>query len=125
MNEIVLSGPGKNCLSTVMMDFLIGKLREADGGPVLLTGAGDAFCAGLDLKELASLDAAGLQAYLRKLETMVEALYSHAGPVVAAANGHAIAGGSVLLLCCDLKIATKHPKVKFGLNELALGVRFP
>jgi enoyl-CoA hydratase len=125
MNEIVLSGPGKNCLSTAMMDFLIAKLREAEGGPVLLTGAGDAFCAGLDLKELASLDAAGMQAYLRKLETMVETLYRHPGPVVAAANGHAIAGGCVLLLCSDVKIGSNHPKVKIGLNELALGVRFP
>ena len=125
MNEIVLSGPGKNCLSTSMMEFLIAKLSEAKGEPVLLTGAGDAFCAGLDLKELASLDGPRLVAYLRRLEVMIDALYRHPAPTVAAVNGHAIAGGCMLLLCCDLKIATTHPKAKIGLNELALGVRFP
>jgi enoyl-CoA hydratase len=125
MKEIVLNGPGKNCLSLSMMEFLITGLREANGGPVLLTGAGDAFSAGLDLKEVASLDAGGLERYLRKLETMVDALYRHEGPVVAAVNGHAIAGGCMLLLCCDFKIAARNPKLKIGLNELALGVRFP
>jgi enoyl-CoA hydratase len=125
MNEIVMEGPGKNCLSTAMMDFLLLRLREASGGPLLLTGAGDAFCAGLDLRELSGLDGAGLEAYLRKLESLVETLYSYPGPTVAAVNGHAIAGGCVLALCCDQQVATLNPKTKIGLNELALGVRFP
>lgn len=125
MIEIQLNGPGKNCLSTSMMDSLIDRLAAANGAPVLLTGAGDAFCAGLDLRELASLDAAGLKAYLLKLEKMVEVVYRYPGPLVGAANGHAIAGGTVLLLCCDYRVCTRHPKVKLGLNELALGVTFP
>lgn len=125
MREIVLDGPGKNCLSTRMMDFLIGQLAEGKGAPTLLTGAGDAFCAGLDLKEVASLDARGLEAYLRKLEQLVDALYRYPGPTVCAANGHAIAGGCVLLLCCDVRVLADSPKVKVGLNELALGVAFP
>lgn len=125
MREIVLDGPGKNCLSTRMMDFLIGQLAEGKGAPTLLTGKGDAFCAGLDLKEVTSLDAKGLEAYLRTLEQLVDALYRYPGPMVCAANGHAIAGGCVLALACDHRIAKADPFVRIGLNEVALGLRFP
>lgn len=125
MVEITMSGPGKNALGTEMMDFLLTQLREASGRPVLLTGAGDAFCAGLNLKELSGLDGAGLEAYLRKLEAVVETLYTYPGPTVALINGHAIAGGCVLALCCDHQVAQDSPSARIGLNELALGVRFP
>lgn len=123
--DVVIEGPGKNCLSSKVMDTLLAKLQDAAGAPVLLTGAGDVFCAGLDLKELGSLDALGIERYLRKLEALVEALYAYPGPLVACVNGHAIAGGCVLAMCCDHQVATTSPKVKIGLNELALGVRFP
>lgn len=125
MIEITLSGPGKNALGSALMDEVLGQLHEASGRAVLLTGAGDAFCAGLDLKELASLDAAGMETYLRKLEALVETLYTYPGPTVALVNGHAIAGGCVLALCCDHQVAAADPRIKIGLNELALGLRFP
>ncbi len=125
MVEIVLEGRGKNALGTPMMDFLLARLQEAAGSPVLLTGAGDAFCAGLDLKELQSLDPAGFEAYLRKLEAVVETLYTYPGPTVAWINGHAIAGGCVLALCCDHQVCADRPEIKIGLNEVALGLQFP
>jgi enoyl-CoA hydratase/carnithine racemase len=125
MFEITLSGPGKNALGTEMMDFLLEKLREADGRPVLLTGGGDAFSAGLNLKEVASLEADGMERFLRKLETVCSALYRYPGPTVALVNGHAIAGGCILALCCDYRVAAADPKIKIGLNEVALGLRFP
>ena len=125
MFEITLSGPGKNALGSEMMDFLLARLGEAGGQPVLLAGAGDAFCAGLNLKELAGLDAAGIERYLRKLEQVIEALYLYPGPTVAWVNGYAIAGGSVLALCCDHIVAADLPKSKIGLNEIAIGLRFP
>lgn len=125
MFEITLSGPGKNALGTAMMTFLIDQLREAAGRPVLLTGAGDAFSAGLNLKEVTSLDRAALLDFLRLLERCMTALYLYPGPTVAAVNGHAIAGGCVLTLCCDRRVLAKNPRLKIGLNEVALGVRFP
>ena len=125
MIEIVLDGPGKNALSTAMMDNLLEKLREAYGEPVLLSGKADAFCAGLDLKEVASLDASGMEAFLRKLEALVEALYTYPGPTVALVNGHAIAGGCILALCCDHQVAADNPKIKIGVTELSLGLQFP
>jgi enoyl-CoA hydratase len=125
MVEIVMNGPGKNALGSEMMDFLLGKLAEAAGKPILLTGTGDAFSAGLNLKEVASLDTAGMETFLGKLEKLMTALFLYPGPTVALVNGHAIAGGGLLTLCCDYRIATRNTKTKIGLNEVALGLRFP
>ena len=125
MFEIAMAGPAKNALGTEMMEFVLAGLDEAAGRPVLLTGTGDSFSAGLNLKEVASLDRAGMEAFLRLLERMVAALFSYPGPTVALVNGHAIAGGCVLTLCCDHRVAVPSPSSRIGLNELALGLRFP
>ena len=125
MKTILLSGPGKNALSTELMERTLASLRGAGDAPILLTGEGDAFSAGLDLKEVASLDAIGLTTFLGLIEDLVQALYEHPGPTVAWVNGHAIAGGCVLELCCDVRVMTAREGARIGLNEVALGVRFP
>ena len=125
MREIRLDGPGKNSLGTTMLTFLIAELEAAGGEPVLLTGAGDAFSAGLNLKEIGALEADGMLEFLRLLERAVAALYLYPGPTVALVNGHAIAGGCVLTLACDHRVLAANPKIKIGLNEVALGMRFP
>jgi enoyl-CoA hydratase len=123
--EIVMKGPGKNSLGTEMMDWLLARLREAGSAPVLLTGDGDGFSAGLNLKEVASLDPLQMESFLRKFDTLAETLYTYPGPTVAYINGHAIAGGCVLALCCDYQVALNNLKTRIGLNELALGAAFP
>jgi enoyl-CoA hydratase len=125
MIEITLDGPGKNALGTTLMEAARGRLRAAGGAPVLLTGAGDAFSAGLDLKEVVNLDQAGMTRFLGLLEDLVATLFAYPGPTVAAVNGHAIAGGCVLALCCDHRIVRGEPRLRMGLNEVALGVPFP
>lgn len=125
MVEIVLSGPGKNALGTALMQRLRADLRAAGGAPVLLRGEGDAFSAGLDLMEVASLDAPGMTAFLQELEGLVRDVWSYPGPTAAAVNGHAIAGGCIVAMACDLRVATDNPKARIGLNEVALGLRFP
>jgi Delta3-Delta2-enoyl-CoA isomerase len=125
MREIRLDGPGKNSLGTAMLTHLVAELRGAAGEPVLLTGAGDAFSAGLNLKEVAALEGEAMLEFLRLLERAVAALYLYPGPTVALVNGHAIAGGCVLTLACDHRVALANPKIKIGVNEVALGLRFP
>jgi enoyl-CoA hydratase/carnithine racemase len=126
MRELVLSSPGKNALSSSVLGALVRDLRAARDEPVLLTGAGDVFSAGLDLREVAALggpeDARRL---LAVLEDAVEALFTHPAPTVALVNGHAIAGGCVLALCCDFRVAPPDPRARIGLNEVALGLAFP
>jgi enoyl-CoA hydratase/carnithine racemase len=125
MIDIVLDSPGKNALGTALMSSLREQLRKANGEPVLLRGAGDALSAGLDLREVVSLDTDGMRRFLGLLDDLVLDLYTYTGPTVALVNGHAIAGGCVLALCCDVRIAQRNPRVRIGLNEVALGVRFP
>lgn len=125
MKTLLLAGPGKNSLSTELMERMLASVREAGDAPLLLTGDGDAFSAGLNLKEVASLDVGGLTRFLGVLEDLVQALYEHPGPTVAWVNGHAIAGGCVMALCCDVRVMTAREGVRIGLNEVALGLRFP
>jgi enoyl-CoA hydratase/carnithine racemase len=125
MYELVISAPGKNALTIPVLESLADGLEKAAGQPVLLTGAGDAFSTGLNLKELAGLDAPGVRRLLADLEALVESLFTHPAPTVALVNGHAIAGGCVLALCCDFRIAAADPRIRIGLNEVALGLPFP
>lgn len=125
MVEIVMSTPAKNALGTGLMEWLLERIAAAGDEPILLTGAGDAFSAGLDLREIASLDAPAMEIFLRTLERLCVSLYTHPAPTAAAVNGHAIAGGAILAACCDVRVATRSPKAKIGLNEVALGLRFP
>ena len=125
MYTIEMSGPAKNALGTEMLQWLRAELAAADGRPVLLTGTGDAFSAGLNLKELASFEASGMERFLVLLEDTVHDLFHYPGPTAAAVNGHAIAGGCVLELCCDVRVATTNARARIGLNEVALGLRFP
>ena len=122
---ILLEGPGKNALGSELMARTRQALARASGAPVLLSGAGGVFSAGLDLKEVSSLDPQGMRAFLEGLEALVIDLFHYPGPVVAALPGHAIAGGAVIALCCDHIVACTEPRARIGLNEVAIGLRFP
>ncbi len=125
MRIVRIEGPGKNALGTGLMTSLRERIREADGDGLLLVGAGDAFSAGLDLKEVASLDVPSMERFLRNLQDLLLELFLYPGPTVACVNGHAIAGGCLLALACDHRVAARAPKARIGLNEVALGLRFP
>lgn len=125
MREIILDAPGKNAISTKVMEDLERDLAAAGGEPILLTGAGDAFSAGLNLEEVASLKPEALDAFLAYLDHVCALLFDYPAPTVAFVNGHAIAGGSIFTLCCDGRVGRDDPKIKLGLNETALGVTFP
>ena len=103
--ELTMSAPGKNSLSSAHMRELIGRIGEAEARPLLLSGSEGAFSAGLNLKEVASLDEPGMERFLLLLDDLIDALFVYPGPTVACVNGHAIAGGCVLVLCCDLRVA--------------------
>jgi enoyl-CoA hydratase len=125
MKEIILSAPGKNALGSELIASVISGFEAAAGEPVLITGAGDAFSAGLNLKEIASLDGDAMRRFLALLDRMVETVFEYPAPTVALVNGHAIAGGCVLALAADHRVMTNDPKARIGLNEVALGLRFP
>src|SRR5262249_20337234 len=125
MVEIIADGPRRNALSSDLMARLLEQIAAARGEPLLVSGAGPAFSAGLDLREVASLGPDRMAAFLNLLESLFATLYQYPAPTVALVNGHAIAGGCVLALCCDARVSVADPAVKIGLNEAALGVVFP
>jgi enoyl-CoA hydratase/carnithine racemase len=123
--EVLLDGPGKNALGTPVMQAALDKVRAARGKPILLSGKGDAFSAGLNLKEIAALDGPGLGRFLTLFDDLVVVLLSHDAPIVSCVNGHAIAGGCIVAMCTDLRVATSAPAARIGLNEVPLGLVFP
>src|SRR5215813_9319973 len=124
MVDIVLEGKGRNALNFRLLNDILEKVLAAGGEPLLVRG-GDgtgAFSAGLDLREVASLSTSQMADFIRLLEEVFTTLYLHPAPTVALVNGHAIAGGCVLALCCDYRVAPAEPSIKIGLNEVAVGV---
>jgi enoyl-CoA hydratase len=91
---------------------------------VVVTGAGAIFSAGLDLKVVPALDAAGRRALVLAINRMVRALYGLAVPTAAAINGHAMAGGLCLALACDLRLAAAGP-ARLALSEVNVGIPYP
>jgi enoyl-CoA hydratase/carnithine racemase len=123
--DLIIEGPGRNALGESVMANIIKQARAAGGRPLFVTGAGSTFSAGLNLKEVASLDEPGMRRFLGLLNDVIDALYNYPGPTVACVNGHAIAGGCMIALCCDLRIVADDSAIRIGLNEVPLGLEFP
>ena len=95
-----------------------------DAGAVVLTGAGAMFSAGVDLKRLAAGGPGYAAALLPALSDCFARLFFHPRPVIAAVNGHAIAGGCVLACAADGRLGARGAG-RIGVTELLVGVPFP
>ncbi|HEY0639496.1 MAG TPA: enoyl-CoA hydratase/isomerase family protein [Pseudonocardiaceae bacterium] len=102
------------------------ELRESadEAPPLVLTGRGTSFSAGVDLRRIVTEPVEYVERYLHALSTAFTTLYGYPGPTVAAVNGHAIAGGYVLAAACDHRVAAAGGG-RLGLTELRVGVPFP
>lgn len=123
---ITLNRPEKrNALSFQLLDELMGALDEiesSDALVVITTGAGKAFCAGMDLEELKSLTGKSHAENVQNSQRMAQIfrrLYEFPKPTIAAVNGAAIAGGTGLATMCDFTLAV--PEAKFGYTEVRIG----
>ena len=124
---VTMQRPPANAIDIALLDQLERALRDiaqrADVAAVVLTGTGKAFSAGLDLKLVPTYDRPQQNELLRVLNQALYQLYSLPIPTVAAVNGHAIAGGLVLALACDMRVAVDGGAL-FGLTEVRAGGRF-
>jgi enoyl-CoA hydratase len=89
---------------------------------VVLTGTGRAFSAGVDLRRIRDGGRDYIAAFLPALVGVFRAVFDHPRPVVAAVNGHAIAGGCILVAACDRRVMSAGT---IGVTELLVGVPFP
>lgn len=123
---VTLDRPPVNALETSFGRDLTSVLEQEARAAraIVLTGAGRAFSAGVDTKAAATLDRAGQRAGVEAVNRLVALLFGLELPVVAAVNGHALGGGLVLPLACDVVIATR-AECKLGLTEVVAGVPFP
>lgn len=125
--SITLNRPDKrNALNAAMIRELLHALRAAEEdagcGVVLLTGAGGAFCAGMDLEHLEALEGKTPdehRADTEQISGLLRALYDFSKPTIAAVNGAAVAGGMGLATVCDFTLAV--PEAKFGYTEVRIG----
>lgn len=123
---ITLSRPEKrNAISFELIDDLVralGEVANSDAIVLILTGAGKAFCSGMDLDDLKALIGRSPEQNRKDSETMValfRSLYEFPKVTIAAVNGAAIAGGTGLALLCDFTLAV--PEAKFGYTEVRIG----
>src|SRR2546422_3166380 len=123
---ITLNRPEKrNAISTEMIEELLAALEEAEASParvVILTGAGKAFCSGMDLDALAALAQQSPEQNLedsKRMARMFRRLWSYSKPLIAAVNGPAIAGGCGIATLCDFTLAV--PEARFGYTEVRIG----
>lgn len=91
---------------------------------VVLTGTGGIFSAGVDLFRITDGGQAYVDRFLPLLSSFVRALFTVPVPVVAAVNGHAIAGGGVMTLAADYRLMARG-RGRIGVPELLVGVPFP
>ena len=112
-----------NALSPRVVEALVAEL-EREQIPTVLTGDGTVFSAGLNLVELESLGRAEMEAFVERFSVLMTLALTTRFPLVAAVNGHAVAGGCVLAMACDHRIGVEG-SFKIGMNELAIGLTLP
>ena len=101
--------------------------RDHAESPVVLTGTGTRFSAGLDLGEhfpLFAGDPAAVASWFRDYRATNMRLFTYPRPTVAAVNGHAFAGGLITAAACDHRVAVADG-AQFGLNEVPIGIPMP
>lgn len=123
---ITLNRPDKrNAINTQMIAELQTALDEIEKKRtrvVILTGSGSAFCAGMDLDMLATIaqqSAQENQEDSKRMAKFFRRVWSFPRPMIAAVNGHALAGGCGIATLCDFTLAV--PEAKFGYTEVKIG----
>ena len=101
-------------------DFEMSSARAA-----VITGYDTYFSAGLAIPALIDLPRAAMYRFMDHFARVMLRVFACEKPIVAAINGHAIAGGCVLALMCDYRVIANDERIRIGLNETQLGIGLP
>jgi enoyl-CoA hydratase len=110
-----------NALDLTLLEAIVTAFASITG-PVVVTGTGSCFSAGVDLRAILDNGPDYSDRFLTTLTRAFLAVFDHPGPVVAAVNGHAIAGGCVIAMAADERYMSAGT---IGISEIAVGVPFP
>src|SRR3972149_329607 len=125
---LTLDRPPANAINGDLLSDLSAALDAAAGEDsvraVVITGAGRFFSGGLDIRAAAFAEEFRSGRLLTLYRDSHVKLLSFPKPTIAMVNGHAIAGGLILLLACDLRLGLD-ADYRIGLNEVAIGASFP
>lgn len=116
-----------NTLDTEFCRAITGeftRLKKSPAEAVIITAEGPIFSAGVNLIRASQGGSKYLRTFLPTLNKMYDAIFSFPKPVIAAVNGHAVAGGCVLSSCADYRIMARGTG-RIGVTELLVGLPFP
>ena len=124
--QITLNRPDKrnaiNAQVIAELQTALDTIEKSHSRVVIVTGAGKAFCAGMDLEMLSAItkqSAAENQDDARRIAKLLRRIWSFPRPLIAAVNGAAYAGGCGIATLCDFTLAV--PEAKFGYTEVKIG----
>ena len=125
ISQITLNRPQAfNALNGPLLRELESVLKHVEDGDeadvVIITGAGKAFCAGMDLHALSDMQKSGKTDILQLVGDVIEKLRNLKLPVIAAVNGTAVTGGLELVLACDIVLAAEG--AVFGDTHARVGI---
>jgi enoyl-CoA hydratase len=118
--------PPANAMDVTLLGELVAAIEQVAADPpqaVVLSGRPGFFSAGADLKAVPSYGPDEQRAMVDGINRMALGVYALPCPVVGAITGHAIAGGMVLAVCTDLRVASSDGR--YGLTEVKVGVPYP
>jgi enoyl-CoA hydratase len=123
-----LEGGKANAMTPELLDTLermIDGFERSPAAAAVLTGYDRYFSGGLALTHIIDFDIVAMRGFIEQFSRTMTRVFACTKPIVAAVNGHAIAGGCVLALMCDWRIAVDDPAIRIGLNETQLGIGMP
>lgn len=125
---ITMSHAAKNSVTLEFSEQFLAAIEKAENSSckaLVITGTGDSFCAGMNLKEVPFYNNQQQTRLLQHANKNIYKLYRFTKPVVAAVNGHAIGAGLVLALVTDYRVVSSSESVSYGLTEARSGIPFP
>ncbi len=123
MASITLDRPPANALSIAMIEEIQTAVEQASSdasGALIITGAGQFFAAGADVKEMAEIKGGDIENVVKRGQEAFQRIAECPKPTIAAVNGLAIGGGNELAMACDFRVAAD--SARFGQPEVSLGL---
>jgi enoyl-CoA hydratase len=123
---LTIDRPPANAMDLTLLEDIVQAVERVAGDlprALVVAGRPELFSAGVDLKAIPGYGPAQQREMVALINAMALGVYQLPCPVVAAVTGHAIAGGFVLALCADLRVASSAGR--YGLTEVKVGVGYP